>query len=117
LAAPLEDGTHVHVPGRSESRKRDSGAVESTVVSSVVVARPGRRTNAGRTQTAGPIDINRATAEDLTALKGIGPVLAKNIVEDRNRNGLFRSVEDLLRVNGIGNRKLEGFRKSVIIGP
>ncbi|SHN51834.1 competence protein ComEA [Geodermatophilus obscurus] len=50
----------------------------------------------------GPVDLNAATAADLDALPGIGPVLAQRIVEHRERNGPFRSVEQLDDVPGIG---------------
>jgi competence protein ComEA len=48
------------------------------------------------------VDLNAATAADLDALPGIGPVLAQRIVEHRERNGPFRSVEQLDDVPGIG---------------
>jgi competence protein ComEA len=51
---------------------------------------------------AGPVDLNAATAPDLDALPGIGPVLAQRIVEHRERNGPFRTVEQLDDVPGIG---------------
>ena len=51
---------------------------------------------------AGPVDLNAATAPDLDALPGIGPVLAQRIVEHRVRNGPFRTVEQLDDVPGIG---------------
>lgn len=50
----------------------------------------------------GPIDINTATAEQLTSLYRIGPKLAANIVADRQLRGPFRSVDELDRVRGIG---------------
>jgi competence protein ComEA len=50
----------------------------------------------------GRVDLNAATAADLDALPGIGPVLAQRIVEHRERNGPFRSVEQLDDVPGIG---------------
>jgi competence protein ComEA len=53
----------------------------------------------------------------LIALKGIGPALAKSIVEYRRKNGPFKSVEDLVRVKGIGLKKLEGFRGRVVVRP
>ncbi|SET40530.1 helix-hairpin-helix domain-containing protein [Geodermatophilus poikilotrophus] len=51
---------------------------------------------------AGRVDLNAATAADLDALPGIGPVLAQRIVEHRERSGPFRSVEQLDDVPGIG---------------
>lgn len=57
------------------------------------------------------VDVNRATADELEALPGIGPKLAARIVEDRTRRGPFPSVEALDRVRGIGPatvRRLRG---------
>ena len=54
-----------------------------------------------------PIDVNSAGVEDLMALSGIGPVLAGNIVSDREERGPFLRVEDLTRVRGIGPVRLE----------
>lgn len=62
---------------------------------------------------SGPIDLNRATASQLDALPGIGPVLAGRIVEQRARQGAFRSVDELLAVRGIGPRLFERLRPLV----
>src|SRR5690349_23771445 len=48
------------------------------------------------------LDLNRATPAELDALPGIGPVLAKRVVEWREAHGPFRAVEDLEQVPGIG---------------
>ncbi len=58
----------------------------------------------------GKIAINRASANELLTLPGVGPVLAQRIVDHRTRNGPFESVEDLLDVPGIGEAKLASFR-------
>lgn len=65
----------------------------------------------------GRIDLNRATAAELDALPGIGPVLAGRILEHRARNGGFRRVEDLLAVRGIGPRLFERLRTRVTVTP
>lgn len=57
-----------------------------------------------------PVSLNLATAEELERLPGIGPVLARRIVEDRGRHGQYRRVEDLLRVKGIGPKTVEKLR-------
>ena len=62
----------------------------------------GAADGSGAAGGAGPVDLNAATAADLDALPGIGPVLAQRIVEHRERNGPFRSVEQLDDVPGIG---------------
>ena len=53
-----------------------------------------------------PLNINTATVTDLDALPGIGPVLAQRIVDYRTAHGNYRAVEELLKVNGIGDAKL-----------
>lgn len=56
------------------------------------------------------LDINRAPWMEWLQLEGIGETLARRIVDDRERNGPFRSVEDLQRVKGIGPKILERMR-------
>jgi competence protein ComEA len=51
------------------------------------------------------VNLNTATAQELEALPGIGPTLAQAIIEERDRAGGFRSVEDLRRVHGIGDAR------------
>jgi competence protein ComEA len=54
-----------------------------------------------------PMAINRARAEELELLPGVGPSLAKRIVAARDQGGPFRAAADLLRVKGIGKRTQE----------
>lgn len=65
----------------------------------------------------GPVDINRATVDDLTRLPGIGPVLAARIIAARDANGAFASIEDLRRVSGVGPAKLAALRERVVVSP
>jgi len=55
-----------------------------------------------------PIDINRATLDDLITLPGIGPALAQRIIDYRLEHGPFGSVEELERVSGIGPQTVGG---------
>ncbi len=96
LAAVVVDGTRVYVPAVGEQ------VVESAAVGAGDGAQP-----------VGPIDVNRATAELLETLPGVGPATATAIVTERERNGPFVNVEDLDRVPGIGPAKLDALRDLV----
>ncbi|MFI6701172.1 helix-hairpin-helix domain-containing protein [Streptomyces sp. NPDC050509] len=54
---------------------------------------------------AAPISLNTATPDQLDTLPGVGPVLARHIIDYRTQHGGFRSVDELREVNGIGDRK------------
>jgi competence ComEA-like helix-hairpin-helix protein len=64
---------------------------------------------------AKPLDLNKATAEQLQELPGIGPVTAEAIVRFREKSGPFRRIEDLLAVRGLTRRKLEALRPYVTV--
>ena len=66
-----------------------------------------------RAAAVGPIDLNRASAAELEALPRVGPALARRIVDDREANGPFRSIDELDRVRGIGPRTIELLRPLV----
>ncbi|MCF3104010.1 helix-hairpin-helix domain-containing protein [Streptomyces roseoverticillatus] len=61
----------------------------------------------------GPVSLNSATVEQLDALPGVGPVLARHILDYRTQHGGFRSVEELRKVNGIGSRCFTDLRPLV----
>jgi competence protein ComEA len=76
---------------------------------------------AGGTAATGPadpaplVDLNTASATELEELPGVGPTTAEAIIDHRERNGPFISVEDLLDVRGIGDAKLEQLRDRVTV--
>lgn len=96
LAAPIADGQRIYVPAEGE------------VVA--VVASPSVP---GATVARGPVDLNSATAAEFEQLPGVGPATAAAIVDDRDTNGPFASVDDLDRVPGIGPAKLAALRDLV----
>jgi competence protein ComEA len=63
------------------------------------------------------LDLNRASEEDLQRLPGIGPVLARRIVEHRQAQGTFKDVDELRRVKGIGKKTFERIRTFVVVEP
>ena len=64
---------------------------------------------------AAKVNLNTATAEQLDALPGVGPVTAKSILDWRTKNGHFSKVEDLLDVKGIGQATLDDLRDLVTV--
>jgi competence ComEA-like helix-hairpin-helix protein len=71
--------------------------------------------SAGATSvTGGVVDVNTASADELTVLPGIGPALAQRILEVREKQ-MFRSVEDLERVSGIGPATVARLRPYVFV--
>ncbi|MCS7007510.1 MAG: ComEA family DNA-binding protein [Gaiellaceae bacterium] len=99
LAAPLVDGTQVVVPFRA-----GPGAMPSVVGGGSPPVGSGSRP---------PVSLSSATAEELDALPGVGPVTAQRILDYRAEHGPFASVDDLDAVPGIGPARIEQLRDLV----
>jgi competence ComEA-like helix-hairpin-helix protein len=63
-----------------------------------------------------PLDLNRASADEISRLPGIGPSLARRIVEERDRRGRFESPDGLRGILGMGPKKLAALREHVTVG-
>ena len=63
-----------------------------------------------------PVNINTADVDTLTALPGIGRVLAERIVAYRRQNGSFRAIEEITKVEGIGEKKAEAILDLITVG-
>ena len=102
LAAPLEDGQQVVVPtvGAAPTAGAGAGPVSGAA------GGPGIATGA-------KLSLAAATVEQLEELDGIGPTLAGRIIEYRDSNGGFRSVEQLRDVEGIGEKRFASLREAV----
>lgn len=67
-------------------------------------------------ETVFPVSINHAQKDDLMALPGIGDVLAQRILDYRENHGQFTSAEELLNIEGIGEKRLEELLDYIVIG-
>ncbi|HIQ67031.1 MAG TPA: helix-hairpin-helix domain-containing protein [Candidatus Faecousia intestinavium] len=70
----------------------------------------------GAEEVSFPLDINQADSEALQALPGIGEVLAGRIIAYRDENGPFSSPDQLMNVEGIGEKRLEAILDYITIG-
>ena len=61
------------------------------------------------------LNINTATAEELTKLSGIGPALSQAIVEYREENGNFSTIEDIMKVSGIGEGRFAAIEEYIYV--
>ena len=95
LAYELSDGEQIYIPSIfDENNEYNYNEVSSN---------------------SGKININKATVQDLQTISGLGPSLAQKIIEYRNTNGKFNSIEELKNISGIGEKKFELIKDFVSI--
>ena len=102
LAAKVRDGQQIYVPSTLQATSAVADVQRSTPRPSA----PGQEHL---------INLNTATAEQLQSLPRIGPVTAKRIIEYRETSGRFSSIQDLIKVKGIGEKTLERLRHLVVV--
>ena len=98
LARVLSDGEHIALPTKAEveTALAQGSAGGAAVASSLV-------------------NINTADASALETLSGVGSATAQAIISDREQNGPFSTIEDLMRVDGIGEKKFAKLKDSICV--
>ncbi len=81
-------------------------------LSSLVKAAPAADTQASM---QAPVNLNQASAEELTKLKGIGPKMAERILAYRKEHGPFKTVDQIVEVKGIGNAKFQKLKDKITV--
>lgn len=104
-ASKITDGQKIYVPTVGEQQAAAAvGGAESSAATTP---------DAG--SSSGLVNINTASAAELQTLSGIGPSMAQSIIDERTQNGAFASVDDLMRVSGIGEKKLAKIKDCICV--
>jgi competence protein ComEA len=102
LARRVHDEEQIYVPRKGEE--------------SLPVSPPsGPALPSPSSQGGGKVNINTATAEELSTLPGIGPTKAQSIIDYRTTNGPFQSIEDINKVRGIGEATFEKLKDKITV--
>lgn len=104
-ASKITDGQKIYVPTVGEQQAAAAvGGAESSAA-----------TTPGAGSSSGLVNINTASAAELQTLSGIGPSMAQSIIDERTQNGAFASVDDLMRVSGIGEKKFAKIKDCICV--
>lgn len=105
LAFVLEDGVKIYIPKKGDNSneiKDDTNTYISKRSDNIELAQSTKNNN-----TNNKVNINTANQTELETLPGIGASIATKIISYRNKNGKFINIEDIKKVNGIGESKYE----------
>lgn len=105
LAMICQDGDYFYIPALNE------------LIPETAKNAPQNNPFTKTTEFSYPLDLNKASKEALESLPGIGPEKAEAIIAYRNKNGPFISVDDLLNVEGIGEKTLEALKELLFVEP
>ena len=111
MAAECADGEKIYVPNQEEMAAAQNGEDTEGLFASEMEEQTGGNAQ----EEDGTVNINTATSDELQTLDGIGPAMASRIIEYRQTNGNFTSVDDLGNVSGIGEKTLEKLRPHVSV--
>ena len=104
-ASKVTDGQKIYVPTVGEQQ----------AAAAVGGAESGAATTPGAGSSSELVNINTASAAELQTLSGIGPSMAQSIIDERTKNGAFASIDDLMRVSGIGEKKLAKIKDCICV--
>lgn len=103
-ASKVVDGQKIYVPHVGEQQTVD-----------VVAGSGPGEASAGASVASDLVNINTANASELQTLSGIGPSMAQSIIDERTQNGPFTSIDDLMRVSGIGEKKFAKIKDCICV--
>lgn len=105
LAYVVEDGTKIRIPSTDDEKQEEY--ITQSIGEGIIMQ---EESNNSRSSI---VNINTANETELEELPGIGASIAEKIIEYRNKNGKFKSIEDIKNVTGIGDSKFEKIKESI----
>lgn len=111
LAQPLQDGMQIYVPANDEAVTQPVVVINNSEDNNV--AQPGN--TAVGSPSSGLINLNSATLEELDTLPGVGPSTAQSIINHRDENGPFATIENVMDVSGIGEAKFAQMKDLITV--
>lgn len=109
LAYLLKDGQKIYIPKISDTEEEIP--VNNAIPVNVIVGNGTEESSNSNTK----ININTATVSELTKISGVGEKTAMKIVEHREANGKFKTIEDIKSVSGIGDAKYESIKEYICV--
>lgn len=103
LAYILEDGEKIYIPKKGEETQTEDNSNSASQMHSYTSSKTTK------------ININKATQTELETIPGIGPSSALKIINYREENGKFKSIEDIKNVSGIGDKKYESIKDYITV--
>lgn len=110
LAYILEDGIKLRIPSASDEEITEEDILIENNGENII-----EDTTNGTGSSSSMVNINKASQTELETLPGIGPSLAGKIIEYREQNGKFGSIEDIKNVSGIGDSKYESLKDFICV--
>ena len=120
LAYKLKDGEKLYIPSldeviESEEEDTNIAYITSGINGEINGTTSNSENNSENSTSNGLININTATQTELETLDGIGPSTAKKIIDYREENGKFNSIEDIQNVSGIGDAKYAAIKDDICV--
>lgn len=108
LAYQVQDGQKIYIPNVNSDLEQENPEeyVTESAGDNIIIEEKNNK---------GKVNINTAMQTELETLNGIGPSTALKIIEYRNKNGEFKTIEDLKNVIGIGNAKFENIKENICV--